>query len=159
WRQHAQLQQPRLLQSRRWRLQRESWRGRARGGGGGGGGPVNHFSNYQTLLWRMKTLAHGFLFSLGNVLESLGQSSLALISLLSLVLPVGAANTGKTFATAQEAVSALAAATARYDHDALHDLFGPAGADLENPDRVQGTNELNNFTAALNQTNRLARLS
>jgi hypothetical protein len=87
------------------------------------------------------------------------KSSLALIFLLSLSLPAEAADTRKTFTTAEEAVAALASATARIDHDALHDLFGPAGADLENPDRVQSTNELNNFTAAFNQTNRLARLS
>ena len=47
----------------------------------------------------------------------------------------------------------------REDNSALHALFGPAGSELENPDRVQSTNELNNFTAAFNETNRLTRLS
>ena len=38
-------------------------------------------------------------------------------------------------------------------------VFGPAGEELENPDRVQSTNELTNFTAAYHETNRLAHLS
>ena len=38
-------------------------------------------------------------------------------------------------------------------------LFGPAGEDLENPDRVQATNELNAFTAAFNQAHRLVKES
>ncbi|HEV8541011.1 MAG TPA: DUF2950 domain-containing protein [Verrucomicrobiae bacterium] len=79
--------------------------------------------------------------------------------LLGLALSVPAAEIGKTFETPEQAVSALIAATRTQDNDALHALFGPEGDDLENPDRVQSTNELSAFTAAYNQTNRLARLS
>jgi hypothetical protein len=66
---------------------------------------------------------------------------------------------GKTFATAEEAVVALISATTTNDKNSLHALFGPAGADLENPDRVQSTNELRNFTTAFNQAHRLLRES
>jgi len=66
---------------------------------------------------------------------------------------------GKTFATPEAAVSALISATSTKDNEALHALFGPAGADLENPDRIQSTNELSAFTLAFHETNRLTRLS
>src|SRR5262245_55630809 len=74
-------------------------------------------------------------------------------------LPLDAAENSKTFTTPEEAVSALISATATKDTETLHALFGPAGKELANPDRVQGTNELNAFTEAFYQTNRLARLS
>jgi hypothetical protein len=41
----------------------------------------------------------------------------------------------------------------------LRTIFGPAAADLQNPDRVQATNELITFTAALGATNRLVHES
>jgi hypothetical protein len=85
--------------------------------------------------------------------------SLALSSLLSLPIVASAAETGKVFATPEEAVAALISATTTKDNTALHALFGPAGAEFENPDRVQSTNELSAFTAAYHETNRLARLS
>ena len=108
----------------------------------------------------MKPRTQGFSFlSLQQVLLSRVKRTLALTLLLWSVVPLGAADTGKTFATAEEAVSALMSAAGAKDTATLHTLFGPAGADLENPDRVQSTNELNAFTAAFNQTNRLARLS
>ena len=108
----------------------------------------------------MKTFTQKSSFSaLQRILRSSAKRTFVLALLPSLAVPVGAADTGKTFATAEEAVSALVSATTTKDRDALHALFGPAGADLENPDRVQSTNELNTFTAAFNQTNRLARLS
>jgi hypothetical protein len=78
---------------------------------------------------------------------------------LNLVLNGSAADVGKSFSSAEAAVSALQAAATAKDVTALHDLFGPAWADLENPDRVQATNELSTFTAALSQTNRLVRQS
>ena len=84
---------------------------------------------------------------------------LAWALLLSLALTTGAAENAKMFATAEEAVSALVAATATKDNSALHALFGRAGVDLENPDRIQSTNELNTFTAAFNQAHRLLRQS
>ena len=74
-------------------------------------------------------------------------------------LYICAAEKGAAFMTPEKAVAALVFATATKDTNALHLLFGPAGADLENPDRVQSTKELEAFTAAFNQTNRLSRLS
>ena len=85
--------------------------------------------------------------------------ALALFFLLGQASPGTAAGTGKTFASAEEAVSALVLATTAKDSNALHALFGPAGEELENPDRIQSTNELDAFTAAFRQTNRLSRLS
>ena len=70
-----------------------------------------------------------------------------------------AAETGKTFATPEEAVSALVQATSTQSGADLRAIFGPAAADLQNPDRVQATNEFNTFTAALNLTNRLVQES
>jgi len=80
---------------------------------------------------------------------------------LALFAPVAAsaADTGKTFATPEEAVSALVTATTSHSGDDLRAIFGPAGADLQNPDRVQATNEFRAFTSALNATNRLVRES
>jgi len=74
-------------------------------------------------------------------------------------LAINAADTGKTFATPEAAVSALVAAASAKDTNALHDIFGPATAEIANPDRVQAANELDAFTAALNQTNRIVRES
>jgi hypothetical protein len=94
-----------------------------------------------------------------RILSASSRLILALPLLLGLAVTVDAANAGKTFATPEQAVSALVSAATAKDNIALRALFGPAGADLENPDRVQSANELNAFTAAFNQTNRLARLS
>lgn len=68
-------------------------------------------------------------------------------------------STGKKFATPEEAVAALRAATAAADTNALKAIFGPASEELQNPDRVQATNELNSFSSALAQTNHLLRVS
>ena len=65
-------------------------------------------------------------------------------------IAASAADTGKTFATPEEAVSALVRATSAQSGNALRAIFGPAAADLQNPDRVQATNEFNAFTTALN---------
>ena len=85
--------------------------------------------------------------------------SLVLALALNLPIASSAADTGETFATPEEAVSALVRATAAQDGNALRTVFGPAAADLHNPDRVQATNELNAFTTALNATNRLVHES
>lgn len=66
---------------------------------------------------------------------------------------------GKAFATPQDAVSALSQALNSRDASRLREIFGPAVADLKNPDRVQATNELEAFAAALNTTNALVRQS
>jgi len=80
---------------------------------------------------------------------------------LALTTPfvVGAADIGQTFATPEEAVSALAAATSAKDTNALRVLFGSAAADLQNPDHVQATNDLIEFTTAFNQAQRIVRTS
>jgi len=74
-------------------------------------------------------------------------------------LAISAADTGKTYATPEAAVNALVAAASAKDTNALHDIFGPATSDIENPDRVQAANELIEFTAALNETNRIVHES
>src|SRR5215467_14146761 len=77
--------------------------------------------------------------------------------LLSLAITATAAENAKTFATPEEAATALASAASTKDNEALHAIFGPASEDLENPDRVQGTNEMTNFTAAYEKAHRLMR--
>jgi hypothetical protein len=72
---------------------------------------------------------------------------------------IRAAETATTFATANEAVTALGIAVKAQDARALRTLFGPAFDNLQNPDRVQATNEFEAFAAALDQTNRLVRES
>jgi hypothetical protein len=62
----------------------------------------------------------------------------------------------KTFATPEEAVAALKAGAHAQDQDALRALFGPEVDDIENPDRVQATNECIAFAAALNDSYHLS---
>jgi len=87
-------------------------------------------------------------------------SSLLLALALAAPLATGAADDiGKTFATPEEAVAALVQATSAESGSGLKAIFGPAAAEIENPDRVQATNEFHAFTAALNATNRLVHES
>jgi len=72
---------------------------------------------------------------------------------------VGAEDSTKTFATPDEAVSALAAAVKSQDQDALRGIFGPTFEEMENPDRVQATNECAAFAAAFDQSFHLTRES
>lgn len=85
--------------------------------------------------------------------------ALALVFPLGLAAATVAAEGSKTFSTPEEAVLALASATAAKDSEALHAIFGAAGDDLENPDRVQAAAELETFTAAFNQGHRIAKES
>jgi len=78
---------------------------------------------------------------------------------LSVPFAVGAADIGKTFPTPEAAVSALAAAASAKDTNALRVLFGSAAAELQNPDHVQATNDLIEFTTAFNQAGRIVRQS
>lgn len=110
------------------------------------------------ILSRMKTLVQKC-SAVQRVLPSGSCLAFTLFMLLGLAMPDVAAGTGKTFGTAEEAVKALVSATSAKDRNALHTLFGLAGEELENPDRIQSTNELDAFTAAFRQTNRLSRLS
>jgi hypothetical protein len=68
-------------------------------------------------------------------------------------------NTGRKFASPEEAVAFLRQATSTADTNALRDVLGPGSQDLMNPDRVQATNELETFSAALAETNHLVRVS
>jgi len=70
-----------------------------------------------------------------------------------------AAEMGRSFATPEAAVAALLSATAAADSNALRFVLGPAAEELQNPDRVQATNELKSFGSALRETNHLARVS
>jgi len=70
-----------------------------------------------------------------------------------------AAEIGKTFPTPEEAVSALIAAVRAQDTSALRVIFGPAVAEIQNPDHVQATNDLAVFTAAINQHWQIVRQS
>ena len=70
-----------------------------------------------------------------------------------------AAETGKTFATPEAAVAALANAVMTTNRPELHAIFGPAAEDIVNPDAVQAVNEFAAFATALGETNRLVRES
>jgi hypothetical protein len=81
---------------------------------------------------------------------------------LLITLPLAAtaaSDLPKSFPSPQAAVAALSAAVNSKNADALHDIFGPEADDVQNPDRVQATNEFNTFAEALNATNRLVKNS
>ena len=97
--------------------------------------------------------------SLNQLVQSIARRTLALALIVSAPLVVSAAEIGQTFASPEAAVAALTSAASAKDTNALGKLFGSAAADLENPDRVQATNDLNAFVAAFSQTNRIVRES
>jgi hypothetical protein len=108
----------------------------------------------------MKTSSKGFSMTfLKPFFRSLCHRHLVLALALSAPIALSAADTGKTFASPEEAVSALAAAASAEDSNALRIIFGPAAAEIQNPDRVQATNEFRSFTTALNQARRIVRES
>jgi len=80
-------------------------------------------------------------------------------SLLGFAAAANAEDMGKAFATPEDAVSALTVAATSHSGPQLQEIFGPAVAELKNPDRVQATNEMETFADALNETNRLVRES
>ena len=84
-----------------------------------------------------------------------------LLLLLALGLPgaISGAGTRKIFASPEEAVAALRLATAAADTNALRVILGPGSEDLQNPDRIQATNELKTFSSALAETNHLIHVS
>jgi hypothetical protein len=86
-----------------------------------------------------------------------------ILALALVVLTANAAgptdNIGRRFASPEEAVAALRAATAAADTNALRAVLGAAAEELQNPDRVQSTNELKSFSSALAATNQLVRIS
>jgi len=97
--------------------------------------------------------------SLNHFFQSIARHTLALTLVVSAPLAIRATEIGQTFASPEAAVAALVAAASAMDTNALRIIFGPAAADLENPDRVQATNDLNAFVAAFRQTNRIVRAS
>jgi len=82
-----------------------------------------------------------------------------LVLILSAAAVVRAEVSTKTFATPDEAVAALAAAAKSQDQDALRSIFGQTFEAMENPDRVQATNECLAFTEAIDQSSHLRRES
>lgn len=74
-----------------------------------------------------------------------------LASLWNVMIPVEAADAQRTFATPDEAVAALRTAAKNQDQAALRAIFGPQLEDIENPDRVQATNDFADFTAAMDE--------
>jgi len=89
----------------------------------------------------------------------LAKTCLIVVLAIRMANAAGAANSAKVFTTPDEAVTALRNAVTAFDTNALRTIFGPAVEDLENADRVQATNDLNTFAAALVATNRLDKVS
>jgi hypothetical protein len=86
--------------------------------------------------------------------------SLGFLLAFALLTPIksGAADEmGEPFSTPQAAVAALTLALNSQDSSQLNKIFGPSAEDLQNPDRVQATNEMKTFAQALKTTNQLVR--
>ena len=96
---------------------------------------------------------------MGNYLSNSACGALSLVFALAAMASttLRAAETGRTFATPEDAVAALVSAVQGTNHAALRALFGPGGEELVNPDAVQAVKEFADFAAALRETNRLAR--
>lgn len=83
---------------------------------------------------------------------------LVIVAALGIAWPAkttGAAAFGQSFATPREAVAALDHAASAESLAELRTIFGPDLDEIANPDRVQATNELRIFAAALRATNRV----
>jgi hypothetical protein len=85
--------------------------------------------------------------------------SLTLALAFSAPLACGAADTGQSYATPEAAVAALMTAVSTDDPNAFRVVLGPTVEDLQNPDRVQATNEHQAFAAAFHQSHRIVRES
>jgi hypothetical protein len=83
------------------------------------------------------------------------------LAVLLVGLPLGAlaGNIGKTFASADDAVASFAAAIRTQNPAELKAILGPDSEDLENPDRVQATNEFRAVAQALAERSHLVRES
>ena len=75
------------------------------------------------------------------------------------IIATVAKKTGKKFASPEEAIAALRLAAASADSNALRIVLGPASEELQNPDRIQATNELKTFSSALTETNDFVHVS
>jgi hypothetical protein len=84
---------------------------------------------------------------------------LSLILILGFPVAAGAVERGELFATPEDAVAALKGAVASQDTADLRRIFGPEAEDIQNPDRVQATNDLAEFADALNTKSRIVRES
>jgi hypothetical protein len=82
---------------------------------------------------------------------------LLLSLMLSLPLTLCADSVGTRFPTPEAAVAALIAAANAQDTNALSEIFGPALAEIRNPDRVQAANNLEKFAAALDASNEVVQ--
>ena len=110
----------------------------------------------------MKTPTKPCLTALPGAGSFLRTASLLLASTLACAFTVHAAepqNTGRRFASPEDAVAALGLATATADTNALREVLGPGAADLQNPDRIQSTNELETFSTALTKARHLVPIS
>jgi hypothetical protein len=74
---------------------------------------------------------------------------------LGTLLSAAAAEAPKTFASPDEAVAALMASIKSENAQDLRAIFGPGLEDIQNPDRIQATNEFKAFAAALDQRYKL----
>jgi hypothetical protein len=97
--------------------------------------------------------------ALKQFFHTIANRNLAMVLALAAPIAVTAAETGKTFATPEDAVAALVTAASTEDSNALRVIFGPAAPELENPDRVQAANEHSAFARALNQGTSILRES
>jgi hypothetical protein len=79
------------------------------------------------------------------------------VSVLGLPLGTQAVDAAKTFATPDDAANAFTDAVKSIDPDKLRSILGPEAEDLENPDRVQATNEFHAVAEAIAQSTRLVR--
>ncbi len=108
----------------------------------------------------MKTPSKNFLMpSLKRFFHSIGGCSLALALCFGVTPALHAADIGQTYATPEEAVAVLLAATSAGDSNAFRVIFGPVGVEIQNPDRVQAANELTAFNAAVSEHQRLVHES
>lgn len=64
---------------------------------------------------------------------------------------------GQAFETPEGAVSALVRAVTSHSATDLRTIFGPEAEELQNPDRVQATNEMEAFAKMLEETNHIVR--
>jgi hypothetical protein len=85
------------------------------------------------------------------------QCNLTLALVLLAAVTARSAEPQKTFATPEEALSALATAATAQDSNVLGLIFGPEGPNLASPDRIQAANELTAFTNALNRASSIRR--
>jgi hypothetical protein len=122
---------------------------------------MNSRSNFQIdFLHTMKTPRENvFTTAILRILDSVRYQLLILALAFGVPVAVVAAATGKTFATPEDAVAALAAAINSDNSEALRAIFGPTASEIENPDRVQAANEHREFSAAFNQSKRIVRES